>query len=272
LRDMAGRRRAVIVALSATLFVALVLPEQLFARDPKGLGRFMQAVAQVESGGRYDARNSHTRAHGKYQIMPASWKAWAKLYLGDAGARRTPRNQERVAHAKFKALKRWLGGWQYVAHWWLTGSGDKTSSHWSASSRRYVRRVMAIYHDPRHASTASALGDGSPQIGYRGGWSTARFGSYSGDTVRYATRSGARASVTLSGKSVSWIGPKGPTRGRAKVYIDGKLARIVNLRAGAFDARSVLFTKGWARAGTHRLTIVVTGNRGPVAIDDLRVG
>ena len=59
---------------------------------------------------------------------------------------------------------------------------------------------------------------------------------------------------------------------RAMAWSDGKLARTIDLRLGAFDARSVLFTKSWSRAGKHRLTIVVTGNRGPVAIDELRVG
>ena len=55
---------------------------------PPGLAQFMTAIGRVESGGRYTARNARTGAYGKYQIIPSSWRGWARLYLHNANARK----------------------------------------------------------------------------------------------------------------------------------------------------------------------------------------
>jgi hypothetical protein len=266
-------RRAVTVVTATTLAVALIVPGAVIAREPKGLDRFMHAFGEVESGGDYTARNSTTHTYGKYQILPANWKTWARLYLGNAKAKPTARNQERVARAKFKALYRWLGAWRFVAHWWLTGSSSKHVSDWSTSSRRYVQKVMKLYGHPMSGrrTLRRTLQESSRLIRYRGGWSTARHGSYLGDRVRYATRSGARATVTFSGRSIAWVGPIGPTRGRARVYVDGRYVRTVSLRSRSFDARATLFSRSWSKRGRHTLTIVVAGRGGPVAIDAVQI-
>ena len=113
--------------LATVILLAAVAPVATFAKDPPGLARFMNAIAKVESGGRYTAQNASSGAFGKYQIMPSNWPAWARQYLGNAHAAPTPANQERVAAAKFRALYNWLGSWRRVAYWWLTGS-DATSA------------------------------------------------------------------------------------------------------------------------------------------------
>jgi hypothetical protein len=122
LPDVAGRRRAVPVALLVAAFVASIAPAVATASAPPGLERFLYALGQVESGGSYTARNETSGAYGKYQIMPANWAAWAKLYIGSSTAAQTPTNQETVAHRKVTALYAWLDTWPTVAHWWLTGS------------------------------------------------------------------------------------------------------------------------------------------------------
>lgn len=108
---------------------------------------FMTAIAHVESGGRYTARNKSSGAYGKYQMMPANWPGWAQKYLGNASAPQTPENQEKVARAKFTDLYKWLGDWRAVAHWWLTGGSNKDTHNnpnaWSSSSTKYVNNVMA---------------------------------------------------------------------------------------------------------------------------------
>ena len=103
----------------------------------------MQAVAQVESHGNHTALNKKSGAYGRYQIMPDNWRAWARRYLGNANAKPTPANQERVARAKMAELYRWLGSWERVSYWWLTGSSQ--TSAWSHAARQYVARVMAIF-------------------------------------------------------------------------------------------------------------------------------
>jgi hypothetical protein len=284
LPDVAGRRRAVPVALLVAALLVSIVPSVVQATAPPGLERFLYALGQVESGGSYTARNSTSGAYGKYQIMPASWAAWAKLYLGSSTAPQTPANQEKVAHRKVTALYNWLDAWPTVAHWWLTGSSERNPNLWSSFSRTYVERIMKIYRattDAARASTVSRtswissndtrVGDSSKAITYRFAWSTAAYASYSGHQVRYATRTGASASISFTGKGIAWMGPVGPTRGTAKVYIDGKAVATVDLRRSTFQARRILFARPLT-AGPHTFKIVVTSSGRPVAIDDLIIG
>ena len=67
------------------------------------------------------------------------------------------------------------------------------------------------------------------------------------------------------------MGPVGPTRGKAKVYIDGKAVATVDLRRSTFQARKILFARALT-AGPHTFKIVVTSSGRPVAIDDLIIG
>ena len=113
MRVLSGRLKAVLVATFATVILVGVLgPATTLAANPPGLARFMYAMGQVESGGRYTARNRSSGAYGKYQIMPSNWPSWAKRYLGSSSARQTPRNQEKVAAGKFTSLHRSLDSWR----------------------------------------------------------------------------------------------------------------------------------------------------------------
>jgi hypothetical protein len=262
-----------------------IVPSVAQATAPAGLERFLYALGSVESGGSYTSRNTTSGAYGKYQILPSSWAAWARIYLGSSTAPQTPANQEVVAHHKVKALYNWLDTWPRVAHWWLTGSGERNSGYWSSFSRTYVDRVMAVMQGSGEivGSTATSshtwidssdtrLSEGSGQIVYAMSWSTAAYSRYAGSHVRYATRTGASATITFNGKGIAWIGPVGPTRGTARIFIDGKAVATVNLRRSGFRARSIVYSKAFKTAGTHTLKIVVTSRGRPVAIDELIVG
>ena len=58
---------------------------------------------------------------------------------------------------------------------------------------------------------------------------------------------------------------------RVEVWLDGKLVTTVHLRQADFRARQTVFSKHFAKAGTHTIRIEVVTNRRPVAIDDLVV-
>jgi Transglycosylase-like domain len=278
LRVLTGRRSAVIVAVLATILVLTATGSAAFAaKSPPGLSRFMSAIARVESGGSYTSRNPRSGAYGKYQIMPSNWSAWARQYLGNANAKQTPANQEKVAAGKMTSLYRWLGSWKRVAYWWLTGSSRTTG--WSSYAKRYVAKVMRYYRAgggkdtaPKPASRWTAS-ERSKSIAYTGTWRRAKHGGYGGDTVAYAKSAGASATFTFTGRKVTWNGPTGPTRGKAKVYVDGKYVKTVNTYGRSFDARSALFRTGWKTAGDHTITIVVVGTKGHpmIAIDDFVV-
>ena len=286
MRDVAGRRRAVPVALLVAALIVSIVPSIVHsATAPPGLERFLYALGQVESGGNYTARNATSGAYGKYQIMPASWAAWAKLYLGSSTAPQTPTNQEIVAHRKVTALYYWLDAWPTVAHWWLTGSSERNSNLWSSYSRSYVQKVITLMNATSGDVAGSALvtatswidvtdtrvSETSAGIVYHFTWSTASYASYSGGKVKYATRGGASATFTFSGTGIAWVGPVGPTRGTARVYIDGTAVGTVDLRRSTFQARKIVFSKALP-AGEHTFRIVVTSIGRPVAIDNLIVG
>jgi hypothetical protein len=115
----------------------------------------------------------------------------------------------------------------------------------------------------------SRIGEASPRITYKGTWRSARASAYIGGAVRYARSSGASATFTFTGRGVAWVGPKGPTRGSARVFVDGVFIRTVSFYARSFSLRQVAFAANWANVGTHTMTIKVVGTAGHpmVAID-----
>jgi hypothetical protein len=298
LPDVAGRRRAVFVALIIATIVLSVIPfAASSATAPPGINRFLYALGQVESGGNYYARNSSSGAYGKYQILPSNWPGWAKLYVGSSTAKQTPINQEKVARGKVTALWTWLDSWENVAHWWLTGSGDTNRSHWSSYSRYYVAKIMKIYAgvsdvtaaadvmaEPQaptppplgkvvttKVTTTRRIGETNVGIAYAGRWEPARHVGYADKQVLYAEKAGATATYPFYGKSVAWVGPVGPTRGKAQVLVDGRLVATVDLRRSSFKPRVTVFETSFKRVGDHTLTIKVVGSGRPVAIDEFVV-
>ena len=292
--DVAGRRRAVFVALTVATIVLSVIPfAASSATAPPGINRFLYALGQVESGGNYTARNPYSGAYGKYQIMPSNWPSWAKLYVGSSTAPWTPVNQEKVARGKVTALWNWLDKWETVAHWWLTGSGDRNPANWSTYSKAFVAKVMKIYNNVSEATAAAdvmavappppppplgkvvvetrRIGEDNIGVAYAGRWEEARHTAYSGQTVLYSQTAGATVTYPFYGSSVAWVGPVGPTRGKATVAIDGKVVATVDLRQGRFSPRATIFERSYKRVGSHTLTITVVGNGRPVAVDEFVV-
>jgi Transglycosylase-like domain len=289
LPEVAGRLRVAGSALiAAVLLVGLVGPATTQAVDPPNIDRFMAALGAVESNGRYDAVNATSGAIGKYQIMPTNWRAWAKKYLGNANAAPTPANQERVARAKLTALYGWLGDWASVAHWWLTGDGDTNPNHWSDYSYRYVNKILRLMGAPLMPARASRpttpaaatavvgriFDESSLAIDFSGGWGNAEFARYNGGRVRYAIAPGATAWFTFTGNAIAWIGPKGPTRGQANVYLDDILVATVDVYASRYRARAEIFSQAFDRVGTHTITVEVVGTPGreTIALDEFVVG
>ncbi len=276
MRVRSGRQLAVLVAaLAAVLVVDVAGPSRADAGDPPLLDRFMQAVGQVESHGNHTALNTKSGAYGRYQILPDNWRQWARRYLGNANAKPTPANQDRVAKAKMAELYRWLGSWPRVSYWWLTGSSQ--TSAWSNAARQYVARVMAIFGGddagPPPEEAARHYSERSSTIAYAGTWHVARASGYAGGRVTYASSAGATAAITFTGSRIAWYGPVGPTRGKARITVDGVVRATIDLNRPGFRPRAVLYSVSWKAAGRHSLGIEVLDTRGHklVAIDELVV-
>jgi len=111
--------------------------------------------------------------------------------------------------------------------------------------------------------------ENSAKIHYTGRWSRRDHRSYSGGHVRSTTQRGAKAIFSFTGTAVAWLGPIGPSRGKASVYLDGTYVKTVNMYAPRFDPTAVLFRRTFAENSKHTLKIVAQGTRGhaTVAID-----
>jgi hypothetical protein len=122
-------------------------------------------------------------------------------------------------------------------------------------------------------TTTATYQESSSAITYGGTWSYASYSGYLGGRVKYARAKGASATFRFSGVGVSWIGPAGPTRGQARVYVDGVYVKTVNMYATSFVARRTIFSASYSVQKARTLKIVVVGTSGHpmVAIDALTV-
>ena len=118
-------------------------------------------------------------------------------------------------------------------------------------------------------SRVSVVQQSSRSISYRGTWRTAYSSGYMDGKARSTNARSAKASLQFTGTAIAWVGPVGPSRGKARVYVDGKLVTTVNTWASTFGPSRVLFTRSWPIVGTHRISIVANGTAGhpTVALD-----
>ena len=102
----------------------------------------------------------------------------------------------------------------------------------------------------------------SSPVTYAGRWSTQSATGAWGGRTRFATAAGSSASYRFVGRSVAWVATYGPSRGSARVYVDGRYAGTVNLQRSATAYRKVAFARSWSSAGLHTLRVVVVATPG----------
>jgi N-acetylmuramoyl-L-alanine amidase/Bacterial Ig-like domain len=100
----------------------------------------------------------------------------------------------------------------------------------------------------------------SSAVHFSGASKTTSYSLYSGGSERYLAATGASASYTTTGRSLSFVTTVGPTRGSAKVYIDGVYQTTLDLNDPTTTYRFVAFSKTWSSAGTHTIRIVSVGS------------
>ncbi|HEY6359511.1 MAG TPA: Ig-like domain-containing protein [Vicinamibacterales bacterium] len=129
--------------------------------------------------------------------------------------------------------------------------------------------VVVDAFDVAPGSPPSATGlrseETASHLSYSAGWAqgdTTR--SWSGGTSATSAIAGARATVTLTGTEIRWIGSRGPQAGIARVFLDGAFHADVDLHSGA-DVQGVVFEATGLAAGRHELTVEATGARNPAA-------
>ena len=117
------------------------------------------------------------------------------------------------------------------------------------------------------ASVLTAYQNGSASIRYTGKWSTSNVSGTYGGSIRSTSATNASASLTFTGREVTWVTSKAANRGVAKVLIDGKQVATVNTYAKTTVRRRVVFTRSFATGGQHTIKVVCSGTKNHPLID-----
>jgi hypothetical protein len=140
---------------------------------------------------------------------------------------------------------------------------------------------ISIAHDPTVGGTTTRIGrppfttrqETSASVAYRGSWSRAVHPDYIGGSAFSSNQRGASARLTFTGPNIAWIGPVGPTRGKARIYVDGRYVKTIDTYSPRFSPSRVLYSAAYATERRRTFAIVVLGTKGhpTVAIDALVV-
>jgi hypothetical protein len=107
----------------------------------------------------------------------------------------------------------------------------------------------------------------STSITYTGAWTRQALSGAYGGYVKYAAAPGASARFAFTGCGVSWVAQTGADRGQAQVYVDGVLARTVDLYSTAARPRAVVFARAWGAPAPHTVELRVLGTSGRPRVD-----
>ena len=120
-----------------------------------------------------------------------------------------------------------------------SSSADRLIASWSGS---YQTRVFQ---------------ESSVLATYAGSWDRQQSGQFMGSYAKVSTQAGAVVDFAFTGSGVSWIGPKGPNQGKARVYVDGRYVRTVDNYSGNPRPRESLYTASFSDVTDHTLSIHV---------------
>ena len=87
--------------------------------------------------------------------------------------------------------------------------------------------------------------------------------AWSGGSAVSSVAPGARATLTFTGTSVTWIGYRSLDSGIARVIVDGAVVSEVDLFARRNESNARIHTVKGLASGSHTLTIEVTGLKNP---------
>jgi hypothetical protein len=112
----------------------------------------------------------------------------------------------------------------------------------------------------------SRVQETDPSIAYTSGWTPEDVSAFSsGGTATSSATAGAQATFTFTGTAVRWLGRRGPEAGIARVFLDGALVAEVDTFLTFEEVQVVLARIDGLAAGSHRLTIEVTGRKNAAA-------
>lgn len=100
-----------------------------------------------------------------------------------------------------------------------------------------------------------------PHLLYSGSWRSGYSKVFSAGSGRYASRTGAALTLDFEGTSLTWIGTRGPSCGKARVIVDGGVPVLVDLYAARRSDQQAVYTTGTLLLGAHTVRIEWTGQK-----------
>ena len=143
-----------------------------------------------------------------------------------------------------------------------------------ATQHRYAFRVRAIDR-AGNAGTwmagpsawLSRYNETSASVAYTGSWAQTSSSVYWTGGAKWSSRAGSKATFTFNGRSVAFVSRQGPARGKARIYLDGKLVVTLDLYASAYRNQRVVWARTFATSGRHTVSVVVSGTATRPRID-----
>lgn len=119
------------------------------------------------------------------------------------------------------------------------------------------------------AKTGFSYDDTASVLIYQGNWTHAANQNYTtGDfdgTESFSNTAGDSVSLTFTGTAVRWVTSRDANHGIADVYLDGTLVGSVDTYAPSKQYQTVLYDVYGLSAGSHTLTVTVSGRQNPAA-------
>lgn len=112
-----------------------------------------------------------------------------------------------------------------------------------------------------------AISQSSSAVRYGGTWSTVSGPTWWGGTARSSGVKGSTVRLTFTGRSIAWIGLRGPTRGRAAVYVNGRLVSTVDLSFPQTRKQLTVWAANFATSARRTVTIKVLGTSDRPRVD-----
>jgi subtilisin family serine protease len=166
--------------------------------------------------------------------------------------------------------KRNSGSWKTVA---TTGSTSRSRIAFLPYDTTIQHRVRATDQAGNtgayvygNSFAVRRYGDSTALASWSSGWVWADNSTSFGGEVRASSKAGASVTVRFAGKGIGWISRTGPTRGKARVYVDGVLVKTVDTH-GPTRAKQVVFAANHLSNAPHTLKIVVLGTSGRPRVD-----
>lgn len=149
-----------------------------------------------------------------------------------------------------------------------------TATRTLSPGHSYRFRARAFDHAGNHSAWATGttfaimgVQQSSRSVAYRGSWTTPTSTSWWGGSARSSSAAGATASIRLTGRAIGWVAARGPSRGKARVYVDGALKATVDLYAPTVSTQRVVWVMNWSSSGTRTVVIKVLGTFGRPRVD-----